>query len=177
MSEKAPERGWRQRFGWWRRIWSSPAPELRPPGFSAPAPSRQGYHTPTLKAVERQALYDLAKVQVRGEARGVPSLLRTDWEQQKLKEARWIGRESKRAEAQRQRTPSSARRQRLSREQKPAEQSRALPSSRQSADAARDRVGDAFMQSLRDRAFERAARREAQNMAQNRDRERERDGE
>lgn len=76
---------WRGR----KRVRAAPAPELHPPGFSGGQPQRQGYRIEPRNDVERRFLHDVTSAQVRGEARGMPDVMRSDWDRVKLAEARW----------------------------------------------------------------------------------------
>lgn len=73
-----------------RRARAAPAPELHPPGFSGGKPQLQGYRIEPRSDVERRFLRDVTKAQVRGEARGMPDIMRSDWDRVKLAEARWV---------------------------------------------------------------------------------------
>lgn len=73
-----------------RRARAAPAPELHPPGFSGGKPQLQGYRIEPRSDVERRFLRDVTKAQVRGEARGIPDMMRSDWDRTKLAEARWV---------------------------------------------------------------------------------------
>lgn len=73
-----------------RRPRAAPAPELHPPGFSGGKPQLQGYRIEPRSDVERRFLREVTKAQVRGEARGMPDMMRSDWDRVKLAEARWV---------------------------------------------------------------------------------------
>lgn len=73
-----------------RRARAAPAPELHPPGFSGGKPQLQGYRIEPRSDVERRFLREVTKAQVRGEARGMPDVMRSDWDRVKLAEARWV---------------------------------------------------------------------------------------
>lgn len=73
-----------------RRARAAPAPELHPPGFSGGKPQLQGYRIEPRSDVERRFLHEVTKAQVLGEARGMPDVMRSDWDRVKLAEARWV---------------------------------------------------------------------------------------
>lgn len=73
-----------------RRARMAPAPELHPPGFSGGKPQLQGYRIEPRSDVERRFLHEVTKAQVLGEARGMPDVMRSDWDRVKLAEARWV---------------------------------------------------------------------------------------
>jgi len=73
-----------------RRSRAAPAPELHPPGFSGGKPQAQGYRIEPRSDVERRFLHEVTKAQVLGEARGIPDVMRSDWDRVKLAEARWV---------------------------------------------------------------------------------------
>lgn len=72
-----------------RRPRRAPAPGLHPPGFGG---SRPAHNPPRLQPrdeAERQHLRQVTRLQVRGEAGGLPNLMRADWDRMKLEEAMW----------------------------------------------------------------------------------------
>lgn len=73
-----------------KRARMAPAPELHPPGFAGGKPQLQGCKIEPRSDVERRFLREVTKAQVRGEARGMPDMLRSDWDREKLAEARWV---------------------------------------------------------------------------------------
>ncbi len=70
-----------------RRPRRAPAPGLHPPGFGGAQPSQNPPRLQTRDATERQILRLVTRLQVRGEAGGVPNLMRADWDRMKLEEA------------------------------------------------------------------------------------------
>ena len=69
---------------------AAPAPGLHPPGFGG---SRPEQNLPRLQArdeAERQHLRQVTRLQVRGEAVGLPNAMRSDWDRMKLEEAMWL---------------------------------------------------------------------------------------
>lgn len=81
-----------RRFG---RKRNAPAPELHPPGYSSAKPKLQGYRIEPRSAVERRFLHEVTAAQVKGEAPGIPDVMRSDWDRVKLEEARWFQQQTK----------------------------------------------------------------------------------
>lgn len=80
-----------------RRKQAAPAPGLHPPGFGGALPSQSPPRVQPRDAAERQLLRLLTRLQVRGEAAGLPNTMRSDWDRMKLEEARAL---NERAEKQ-----------------------------------------------------------------------------
>ena len=71
-----------------RRKQAAPAPGLHPPGFGGALPSQKPPRLQPRDAAERQLLRLVTRLQVRGEAAGLPNTIRSDWDRMKLEEAR-----------------------------------------------------------------------------------------
>lgn len=65
----------------------APAPGLHPPGFGGARPSQNAPLLQPRVAAERQILRLVTRLQVRGDAGGLPNLMRADWDRMKLEEA------------------------------------------------------------------------------------------
>lgn len=77
-------RGFRSGISRQRR---APAPGLHPPGFGGARPSQNAPLLQPRDAAERQILRLVTRLQVRGDAGGLPNLMRADWDRMKLEEA------------------------------------------------------------------------------------------
>lgn len=73
-----------------KRRRASPAPGLHPPGVAGPAPSQAAPRLEPRDEAERRFLKNVTRLQVHGQARGLPDLMRSDWDRLKLEEALWV---------------------------------------------------------------------------------------
>lgn len=176
-----------------KRQRKAPAPGLHPPGFGGVRPSQNPPRLQLRDATERQILRLVTRLQVRGEAGGVPNLMRADWDRMKLEEAVLLNERAdkpivdvvKQGRSRAMRAQFNGYARVISAASKSAErplgrdteQSRqnqpdlspaeTAPSTRRESDRSEEDEGSAFMKRLRARADELATR--------GRDREREQD--
>jgi len=72
-----------------KRKQASPAPGLHPPGMADPGPAQAAPRLEPRNEAERRFLKNVTRLQVRGQAQGLPDLMRSDWDRLKLQEAMW----------------------------------------------------------------------------------------
>ncbi len=178
-----------------RRPRRAPAPGLHPPGFGGALPSQNPPRLQPRDAAERQILRLVTRLQVRGEAVGVPNLMRADWDRMKLEEAVLLNEGTDkpvvdvvklgRSRAMRAQFNGYARvisaasksaERHLGRETEQSRQNQpglspaeTAPSSLREADRSEEDEGSAFMKRLRARADELATRGQDREREQDRD--------
>jgi hypothetical protein len=80
----------RRRSSAFKRKRASPAPGLHPPGVLGSAPLQAGPRLEPRDETERRFLKNVTRLQVQGQAQGLPDLMRSDWDRLKLEEAQWV---------------------------------------------------------------------------------------
>jgi hypothetical protein len=83
----AKPRSWKA-YG--KRKQAAPAPGLHPPGMRSGAPTQAVLRLEPRDQAERRFLQNVTRLQVRGQAAGLPDLMRSDWDRLKLQEAMWL---------------------------------------------------------------------------------------
>lgn len=83
----AKARLWKKRV---KRTRASPAPGFHPPGMSGARPPQAASGLEPREEVERRFLQHVTRLRVRGQASGLPDLMRSDWDRLKLHEAMWF---------------------------------------------------------------------------------------
>lgn len=83
----AKTRSWKA-YG--KRKRAAPAPGLHPPGVRPAAPTQAVPRLEPRDHAERRFLQNVTRLQVRGQAQGLPDLMRSDWDRLKLEEAMWL---------------------------------------------------------------------------------------
>lgn len=73
-----------------KRKRGSPAPGLHPPGVAGSSPSQAAARLEPRDEAERAFLKNVTRLQVQGQAQGLPDLMRSDWDRLKLEEALWV---------------------------------------------------------------------------------------
>lgn len=83
----AKQRVWKKSA---KRNRASPAPGLHPPGVRPASPWQAAPRLEPRDEAERRFLKNITRLQVRGQAQGLPDLMRSDWDRLKLREAVWF---------------------------------------------------------------------------------------